>query len=330
MNSKLLFLSLTVAILIPLTLAACATDAADEDSVADSVAQTLTAAPLTTLPTDQAEDAQETFQGDLQPLSPEECEQLAAYMVNRLPVPPVEQDIVAVAREGEAGGGCRAIAVGTGEVFPDMLVVEEAMLGILLELGWTEDSTAPTCLGTGGWGPGASSTCFTQADAFCELFVHMDPDNHELCSEDEPIGVCFDRLAPEQILYTIELTCARDASPEARPLNSELMRIEFEPGASQVLIYGEAVSGGLARYVLTAMEGQTMTINLRDRNFAIIDVDTAVLIVSLADGTVLFPDPPDSPSWSGYIPSTQDYYIDILSFNGEPLPYTLEIIIPPT
>lgn len=321
---------LIVLILTALTLVACGSATPEEEDLAEMVAQTLTAAAPPTEAAGDTEDVpQETFQDDLQPLSPEECEQLAAFMVNRLPVPPVDQQIVSVERQGEAGDGCKAITVGTGEVFPDMMVVEDAMRGILAELGWTEDPTAPSCLGTGGWGPGASSACFTQADAFCELFVHMDPDRHELCSEDEPISVCFDRLAPHQILYTIELTCARDASPSARPLESELRRIEFEPGAIQTFVYGDVAAGGIDHYVLTAMEGQTMTLNLRDRAGEMIAIDTAVLVVWGADGTVLISNHADAVSWSGELPITQDYYIDVLSASDQSVPYTLEIVIPP-
>ena len=178
-------------------LTACSSGPSDEESIAVMVALTQTSAAGATeaagiTAPEETEVPEDTFPGDLQPLSPDECEQLAAFMVNRLPVPPVEKREVAVEHEGETGGGCQAIAVGTGDVFPDMMVIEEAMRGILGELGWIEDPTAPTCLGIGGWGPGASTRCYVQADALCEVFV------------------CLERLDPGQIVYTLNLTCARD------------------------------------------------------------------------------------------------------------------------
>jgi hypothetical protein len=328
MNHQRQFYRLIVVILLTLTLPACATNATEEDSVADSVAHTLTAAAS---PMDESppEATEEFFPGDLQPLSSEECEQIAAFMVNRLFVPPVEQEIVPVQREGEAGGGCKAIGVTTGQAIPDMITLEDAMRGILAELGWTETPTAAACLGTGGWGPGANSTCFTQEDGICELFVHVDPASDDLCSGDEPITVCFERLAPEQIVYTVELTCTRDASPAARPLESELMRIEFEPGAIQTLVYGDVAAGGIDHYVLTALEGQTMTLNLWDRADEMIATDTAVLVIWGADGTVLISNHADAVTWSGDLPSTQDYFVDVLSVSDQHMPYTLEIVIPP-
>ena len=198
-----------------ISLTACRTGPVDEESIAVKVALTQTSATGATeaaaiTAPEASETSVEAFSDDIQPLTPAECEHLAAFMVNRLPVPPVKQMEVPVELGGESGIGCQAIAVGTGEVFPDMMVVEEAMRGILGEFGWIEDPSAPTCLGTGGWGPGASTTCYVQANALCEVFVHVGPDDDALCSDDEPIFVCLERLDPGQIVYTINLTCARD------------------------------------------------------------------------------------------------------------------------
>jgi len=306
----------------------------EEDELATRVAQTLAAVTPATEDSEVIEqiapdDAVAPVPGDLQPLSPEECEQLAGFMINRMFTPPLEQGKVVVDRQGETGSGCQAIGAGDGQMFPDMMTLEDAMRGILGELGWTEDTDAPTCLGTGGWGPGASSYCFTQADALCELFIHMDPIDKTLCSDDEPIGVCFERLAPEQILYTAELTCARDLTPAPKALDSDLMRIEFEPGAIQVRVQGEVAAGGSDHYVLYVMEGQEMTVNLLDRTDAVIAYDTAVLVIWGDEGTVLISSHADGLFWNGELPLTQDYYINVKSICTQPVPYTLEVIIPP-
>jgi hypothetical protein len=315
-----------------LPLVACSPGPSDEAEIAVMVSLTQTAAVQETEAVVQPEATEApvaAFPGDLQPLDPDKCEQLAAFMVNRLPVPPVEQKKVAVQRQGKSGSGCQAIAIGTGEVFPDMMVVEEAMHGILGELGWREDPTAPICLGTGGWGPGASSRCYVQADAVCELFVHVDPIDKALCSNDEPISVCFDRLAPEQIVYTVELTCARDTSPSTDSLESDLVWIYFVPGVTHASVQGEVASGGFDHYGISAMEGQVMTVNLLNPGGGEINYGTAVLVIWGAEGTVLISDHADALSWSGELPFTQDYYIDVKSISEQPLPYILEISIPP-
>ncbi len=322
---------LILILLTALLITACGPS--DEESIAVSVALTQTAAVQATEAAVTAPGSTEApeaaFPGDLQPLSAAECDQLAAFMVNRLPVPPVEQMEVAVEREDATGSGCQAIAVGTGEVFPDMMVVEDAMSGILEELDWTEDPTAPACLGTGGWGPGASSRCYTQVDALCELFVHVDPIDDALCSDDEPIFVCFESLAPEQIVYTINLTCARDTSAAAEPLESELVRIEFEPGEIRTAVHGEVSAGGFDHYVLTAMADQEMTVDLLNPLGEVIALDTAALVIWGADGTVLISSHADALNWAGTLPFTQDYYIDVKSISAQPVAYTLEVTIPP-
>jgi hypothetical protein len=199
---------------------------------------------------------------------------------------------------------------------------------MLVEHGWSEDLSAPACLGTGGWGPGASAFCFVRESALCEVFVHIDPVDTSLCSDDEPITVCFDGLTPEQIVYTIILTCARDTSV-AEPLESELMRIVFDPGEILANVQGKVTAGGFDHYVLNAMANQEMTVNLFDSGGDVIANNTAVLVIWGAEGTVLISSHADALAWAGILPFTQDYYIDVKSISAQPIAYTLEVIIPP-
>jgi hypothetical protein len=314
-----------------LSLAACGPS--DEERIATGVAQTLTSAAQATeeaaVPTLEAtEEPGADFPGDLKPLDSAECDVLAAAMDEVLAVP-IEKINVAVTHEGKTGGGCQAIAVGSGLDFTDMISLEEAMSGILSERGWLEDNTAPACLGTGGSGPGANNYCYTRADALCEVFIRTDPIEASLCSDDEPIFICFERLAPEQIVYSTNLTCALDTSTPTEPLESELMRIEFDQGEIQASVQGEVAAGGFDHYVVAAMAGQEMTVNLLDPAGEVIAYDTAVLVIWGADGTVLISSHADALGWSGPLPLTQDYYVDVKSISAQPVAYTLEIIIPP-
>jgi hypothetical protein len=318
-------------LLTALLLTACGPS--DEESIATSVAQTLTSAAeateaaAVTAPA-ATEDPDTAFPGDLVPLDSTDCNEFAVAMGQVLGVQ-IEQINVAVEHEGKRGGGCQAIAVGSGLDFTDMVSVEEAMRTMLLERGWLEDPTAPACLGTGGSGPGANAWCYTQADALCEVFIHIDPIEASLCSDDEPISVCFDRLTPEQIVYTTNLTCARDTTAVEEPLESELMRIKFDPGEIQASVQGEVTAGGFDHYVVAAMADQEMTVNLLDPAGEVIAYDTAVLVIWGADGTVLISSHADALGWSGPLPFTQDYYVDVKSISGLPVAYLLEIIIPP-
>jgi hypothetical protein len=320
-----------ICLLAALLLTACRTS--DEESIAVSVALTQTAAAQATeaaVPAgpEATEAPQVIFPGDLQPLSFSECGELAAAMGQALLVQ-IEQINVAVQREGKTGGGCQAIAVGDDLDFTDMVSVDEAMRGMLIERGWFEDLTAPTCLGTGGWGPGASAFCYIKGSDLCEVFVHIDPIDASLCADDEPITVCFGRLTPEQIVYTINLTCARDTSVAAESLESEPMRIMFAPGEILARVQGKIPAGGIDHYVLNAMADQEMTVNLLDAGGDIIANDTVVLVIWGADGTMLISSHADALSWAGMLPFTQDYYIDVKSIGAQPVTYALEVIIPP-
>jgi hypothetical protein len=128
-------------------------------------------------------------------------------------------------------------------------------------------------------------------------------------------------VAQAPVDYTLEVIIPPVASqPEPEPT-----RIQFAPGATSAQVQGSLAAGGGDRYVLTAMAGQEMTVNL---SVATAEV-SAILIIWGADGTVLISDHADATAWVGQLPSTQDYYINVRSVAQAPVDYTLEVIIPP-
>lgn len=101
-------------------------------------------------------------------------------------------------------------------------------------------------------------------------------------------------------------------------------RIQFAPGATSAVVSGSAPPAETVSYMLGAMGGQTMTVYLN------VIQGVGLIIIWGADGTVLISDHADATEWSGVLPSTQDYYIDVRSAaGGPPLKYTLQVIIPP-
>ena len=102
---------------------------------------------------------------------------------------------------------------------------------------------------------------------------------------------------------------------------SSLMRISFAAGSTMSQIPGYiADSIGGHHYVLGASKGQTMTVNLYT------DAD-AILVIWGNNGTALLTDASHAKSWSGTLPTTQDYYIDVRSMALTPVEYTLEVSI---
>ena len=70
------------------------------------------------------------------------------------------------------------------------------------------------------------------------------------------------RVAPLLLLFVLLLgslagTTPAQAAPSAQ---GGIQRIRFAPGATGAVVYGVVGSGQVARYVLTALAGQTMTV----------------------------------------------------------------------
>jgi hypothetical protein len=102
---------------------------------------------------------------------------------------------------------------------------------------------------------------------------------------------------------------------------SDLMRIQFDPGSTMAKIDGHiADSMGGHHYVLGAADDQYMTVNL-------ISDEDLILIIWGADGTTLVSDEAHAASWSGVLPYSEDYYIDVRSYSSMNAYYTLEVYI---
>ncbi len=108
------------------------------------------------------------------------------------------------------------------------------------------------------------------------------------------------------------------ATPGVQPI-----RIEFAPGTDAVTVAGSAPPQTVTRYVLWASGGQTMSVNV----FAA--TGQAILVIWGDDGTVLISDHAGATSWSGQLPLTQDYFIDVVSVGNTTSNYTLQVVIPP-
>lgn len=114
---------------------------------------------------------------------------------------------------------------------------------------------------------------------------------------------------------------APGVSPTA-PGAAAVTRIQFKSGATEAVAGGHLAAGGSARYVLAAGAGQTMQVSLSP------DQGQAMLVIWGADGTVLMSDHAGSAYWTGTLPSTQDYYIDVRPAPGVAVDYSLDVVIP--
>jgi hypothetical protein len=112
----------------------------------------------------------------------------------------------------------------------------------------------------------------------------------------------------------------------ARPIKSNpphpgVQRIVFAPGAVSAVVSGRVVQGGNNAYVLKASRNQRMLINTTAR------APGVVLTVYGADGTVLMSSMAGAPTFSGNLPSTQDYYITVTAGGAGAFNYSMRVTV---
>lgn len=100
-------------------------------------------------------------------------------------------------------------------------------------------------------------------------------------------------------------------------------RIQFTPGSSSATLWGSLSPNGIDAYVLTALAGQTMTVDVIPTS------GQPLLSISGANGEVLKSAGAGSPNWSGVLPLTQDYFITVSAEGSSAVNYTLQVTIPP-
>ena len=279
---------------------------------------TTATATATAVPAATAEDP-----SGLQPLSAAECSDLADAMSQTLGIPgetaeaPFQDHV-----SQRMGTGCQTTITGTGLDFESVQVVQNALRRMIQAQGWYEDFRY------GGGGPTGELTGFRQANKLCRLSVGWEPSQDANCPSDQPIQAC--ELSPEQKLYTVSLNCVQDTSAAITQLELEPQRIQFAPGAISAQVQGSLTVGGVDRYVLTAAAGQEMTLNFSVTS-AVDSVEmSTILNIWGADGTLLRSGYVDTTGQVGELPSTQDYYIDVISVVQDTVDYTMEVIIPST
>jgi hypothetical protein len=83
-------------------------------------------------------------------------------------------------------------------------------------------------------------------------------------------------------------------------------RIQFLTGTTQNITTGTIPSGQVITYIIRAMQGQAMMASVGTPS------QQTRLAIFGANGTVLLPANQGSSSWQGTLPSTQDYYFQVI------------------
>ena len=127
-------------------------------------------------------------------------------------------------------------------------------------------------------------------------------------------------LLPKTELYTIQVIGG--ATTEDYTLTAKVAKIvTFPAGGSSVTLSDSTPKGYVFSYALKCQANQTMTVSLN------VSASTAYLdIFGLATGTLLSSSA-RANSWTGTLPSTQDYIIEVIPASGKVVDYTVTITV---
>ncbi len=135
-------------------------------------------------------------------------------------------------------------------------------------------------------------------------------------TQDYLFGITTDDGSPANYTLQVNVVAAgTSVSPQPR-------RLSFAAGSVSTTVQGNLATNGIDAYVLRALAGQTMSVNVTSSQ-------QVLLAVSGADGSVLKSSGAGTSNWSGQLPTTQDYTLTLSTASGAPTSYTLQITIPP-
>ena len=131
----------------------------------------------------------------------------------------------------------------------------------------------------------------------------------------------FQWLLPKTEVYSIQVIGG--STTENFTLTVKVAaRITFASGATSASVSGATQKGFVISYGISAVANQTMTVTLNvPANSAVLD------IFGLAFGQLLLTPSAKAITWTGVLPSTQDYIIEIVPTNGQVVNYTLTVAI---
>ena len=257
----------------------------------------------------------------------EVCAPLASLATEHLALPAgiTTQNFPADA-SGLNGPGCQVAASGTDAEVTDWGMRNSNLTAIMVQQGWAEDTMFS------GAGAGGMISTFRKDGYVCRYISEVAPEDPSLCAADQPLTVCLDNLAPEQVIYSVSFDCTVDSytpAAQAAPAQPpgefiEAPRVQFGAGEVAWHTPGDLTAGSTIRFTLYALKGQQLSADLSTT-----PPNSAFLIIMGANGEVLLPDVAGMMHFTDYLPASQDYYVDVRSTIGDTLYYDLTLVIPP-
>lgn len=143
----------------------------------------------------------------------------------------------------------------------------------------------------------------------------FEPNGHALLNPANKV-THWQGLLPQTEIYTILVTGG--ATEENYTLTAKVAQlVNFASGTSSITLNGATLKGYVVSYALNASAGQTMTVSLNQpSNIAYID------IFGLSSGSILS-SAAKATTWTGILPQTQAYVIEVIPNNGQVVNYSL-------
>jgi hypothetical protein len=254
------------------------------------------------------------------------CEEMNALFGQYLGIQgEIEAASFSDAEIGLDGNGCGLYASARGNQVDRWWDRSTALIDAFSAAGWERD---PDFSGAGAAG---QMVVVRKSGTACMLVSEAGPAEPSLCSENESIVACLERLDPVDVLLEAYVGCTPDSyvpsEQEADDGGTDEeadIRINFEIGKISAFVSGKLEYSTSQRYVLWAMKDQEMVVNVTTA-----PPGGAIVVIYGADGTVLISDHATTPFWTGTLPSTQDYYIRVVGSPARAVSYYMQVIIPP-
>lgn len=166
---------------------------------------------------------------------------------------------------------------------------------------------------------------FTEGQA---ILVIWGEDGNVLISDHAEVS-SFETVLPTTQDYHIQVKGRPDGNTvytltvTVPAISTGVERIEFAAGSSSATVSGQLNAFDSDQYVLRALAGQTMSVDLTFTE------GEAILVVWGADGDVLISDHAETSTFEGVLPTTQDYYILVKGRPDGSTSYSMTVTISP-
>jgi hypothetical protein len=254
------------------------------------------------------------------------CEEMNVFFNQYLGIQgEIEASSFSDAEIGLDGEGCRLYASARGDQIDRWWDRSTALIDGITAAGWERDSNFS------GAGAAGQMVIVRKSGTACMLISEAGPEDPSLCSGNESIVACLERLDPDNVLLEAYVGCTPDryvpSEQDADAGNTDEavdIRINFDIGKISAFVSGKLEYSTSQRYVLWAMKDQEMTVSVTTA-----PPGGAIVVIYGADGTVLISDHATTAFWTGTLPSTQDYYVRVVGSPARAVSYYMQVIIPP-